>query len=151
MKEIRLSSTEKTEAINITGEVAAAVAASGVKEGICVVSAAHTTAAVVVLEADGLVEKDLLRSLSAIVPNSASYAHMHGPDPAHGAAHVKSAILGPTKTIAVSGGKLVLGTWQSIAFVELDGPRSDRKVLVQVVGKCKSAMSRLHSPAGGDL
>lgn len=135
MNQIRLSSTAKAEIMNITDKVAAIVASSGIKEGVCVISAAHTTAAVVLLEADGLVEKDLLRSLSSIVPNSASYEHQHGPDSGHGAAHVKSAILGPSKVLPVSSGKLALGAWQSIAFAELDGPRSDRVVFIQVVGR----------------
>lgn len=134
MKEIRLSTTRKSEIIDITAKVEEVVANSGVKEGICLIFAPHATAAILLMEADGAVEKDVLNSLSDIVPKDAEYAHHHGSDSGHGAAHVKSAILGPSKAVPVIGGKLQLGIWQSIAFCELDGPRSDRKVLVQVVG-----------------
>ena len=68
MKEIRLSSTRNTEIINVTGGIAAAVANSGVKEGICVVYTPNTTAAILKMEADGAVEKDVLRSLLHLVP-----------------------------------------------------------------------------------
>ena len=135
MHEIRLSSTRNTEIINITDKVAAAVANSGVKDGICLVFAPHTTAAILVMEADGLVEKDVLNSLSNLVPKTAKYVHSHSSDSGHGAAHVLSAVLSPSKAVPVVGGKLHLGTWQSIVFCELDGPRSDRRVIVQVVGK----------------
>ncbi len=134
MEEIRISTTERNEILDITPKVAEAVISSGIKEGICLVYAPHATAAILIMEADGAVENDVLRSLSAIVPNSAKYEHSHGPA-GHGASHVKSAVLGPSKAIPVSEGRLQLGTWQSIVFCELEGPRSDRKVLVQVVGR----------------
>lgn len=151
MKELHIPPTENNGIVDITDGVASAVAASGVKEGICVVFAPHATAAILVLELDGMVEKDVLGSLSTIVPKNGKYAHNHG-TPGHGASHVKAALLGPSKSIPVKGGRLQLGTWQSIAqvasatahsraggstcaFCELDGPRSDRKVLVQVVGR----------------
>ncbi|MBI2145546.1 YjbQ family protein [Candidatus Woesearchaeota archaeon] len=134
MKEISLSSTEKQQIIDITGKVEGIVAKLGVKNGICLVFIPHTTAAVLLLEADGMVEKDVLRSLSNIVPKTASYAHEHG-SPGHGAAHVLGAILGHSRVIPVEDGKLKLGTWQRVAFCEFDGPRTDRKVRVQVVGK----------------
>ncbi|MBI2580892.1 YjbQ family protein [Candidatus Woesearchaeota archaeon] len=134
MKEIRLSTTGTDEIIDITAKIEGVVASSGVKEGICLVYAPHATAAILIMEADGAVESDILNSLSNLVPKSADYRHRHGPDAGHGAAHVLSAILGPSKAIPVVGGKLQMGTWQSITFCELDGPRSDRRVVVQVFG-----------------
>lgn len=134
MHEIKVSSTRNTEIIGITDEVAAAVAKSAVNEGICLVFVPHTTASVIIIEADGAVEQDILNSLSNIVPKNTKYVHQYGSEPAHGAAHVKSAILGSSQAIPVKDGKLQLGTWQSICFCEFDGPRSDRKVYIEVVG-----------------
>ena len=85
-------------------------------------------------EAVGVLEKAVLPTLSNLVPKTAKYVHSHSSDGGHGAAHVLSAVLSPSKAVPVVGGKLHLGTWQSIVFVELDGPRSDRKVYIQVVG-----------------
>lgn len=134
MQEIKLSSTRKTEIVDITAKIEAIVADSGVKEGICLIYAPHATAAILLMEADGAVEKDVLNSLSNLVPKDATYAHLHGSDPGHGSAHVLSAVLGSSKAVPVVGGRPHLGTWQSICFCELDGPRTGRSVVVQVVG-----------------
>jgi secondary thiamine-phosphate synthase enzyme len=133
MHEIRLSTSRKSEIIDITDKVQEIVDKSNVKEGICLVYAPHATAAILLMEADGAVEQDILNSLSHMVPNNVNYRHQHG-SLGHGASHVKSALLSPSEAIPVQNSKLKLGTWQNIAFCELDGPRSDRKVLVQVIG-----------------
>jgi secondary thiamine-phosphate synthase enzyme len=134
METIALSTSARNQVIDLTDKIEKIVADSGVKEGICLVYAPHATAAIMVLELDGAVENDVLRSLSSLVPNSGEYEHSHGPK-GHGSSHVKSALLGSSRSVPVSGSKLQLGTWQSIAFCELDGPRDGRKVFVQVVGK----------------
>ena len=134
METIHISSTAAKQVIDITGKVSAAVFSSGVKNGMCLVFAQHTTASVLLIEIDGRGEEDILSSLSNLVPKNAKYEHDHS-TPEHGAAHVKAAILGSSKVIPVQDGKLQLGTWQSIVFCELDGPRKERKVIVQVVGK----------------
>ena len=135
MHEIIISSTEKNEIIDITAKVEELVSATNVKEGICLVYAPHATATVMVMEADGAVEQDVLSSLSGIVPKNREYVHQHGSEPSHGAAHVKSSLFSPSQSIPISSGKLQLGTWQSIVFCEFDGPRAKRRVLVQVVGR----------------
>ncbi|MFH1181578.1 MAG: secondary thiamine-phosphate synthase enzyme YjbQ [Candidatus Woesearchaeota archaeon] len=133
MFEFGVPSSRKNEVIDITERVEALVQSSGVKEGICLIYAPHATAAILIMEADGLVEKDTLNSLSNMVPNSSTYAHSPGSE--HGSAHVKSALFGCSKAVPVSKGALKLGIWQNICFCELDGPRSDRKVIVEVVGR----------------
>jgi secondary thiamine-phosphate synthase enzyme len=132
MAEFGVSTSRKNEIIDITDRVSSIVHESGIKEGICLVYAPHATAAILVLETDGLVEKDVLDSLSNMVPNNSVYAH--SPGSGHGSAHVKSALFGCSKAVPVSKGVLNLGTWQSIALCELDGPRA-RKVIVEVVGR----------------
>jgi secondary thiamine-phosphate synthase enzyme len=133
MHEFGVATSRKNEIIDITAEVEAIVRSSPVKEGICLVYAPHATAAILILETDGLVEKDVLNSLSNMVPNDFDYEH--SPGSGHASSHVKSAILGCSKAVPVSKGTLKLGRWQSIALCELDGPRADRKVFVEVVGR----------------
>lgn len=132
MGEFGVSTSKKKEVIDITDRVDAFVQSSGVKEGICLVYAPHATAAILVFEMDGLVEKDVLDSLSNLVPNNSDYAH--SPGSGHGSSHVKSALFGCSKAVPVSKGALKLGVWQHICFCELDGPRA-RKVIVEVVGR----------------
>ena len=121
----------QTDWLNITGEVQKAVAASGVREGICVVFVPHTTAAVTINEnADPDVPHDVNLALNAISPDRREFHHSEG----NSAAHTKSSLVGPSITIIVNGGRLLLGTWQGIWFNEYDGPRT-RKVCVRVMGE----------------
>jgi len=119
-----------TDWINITGEVQKAVSASGVREGICVVFVPHTTAAVTINEnADPDVPHDVNLALNAISPDRREFQHSEG----NSAAHTKSSLVGPSLMLIVTGGRLLLGTWQGIWFNEYDGPRT-RKVHVRVMG-----------------
>ncbi|MDR2535517.1 MAG: secondary thiamine-phosphate synthase enzyme YjbQ [Treponema sp.] len=121
----------KDEWINITGEVQKIVADSEVAEGICVVFVPHTTAAVTVNEnADPDVPRDLSLALGALSPDLPEFRHREG----NSAAHTKTSLVGPSITLIVSRGKLLLGTWQGIWFSEYDGPRT-RKVQVRVLGE----------------
>jgi len=123
--------SQKHQWIDITDEVQKAAAASGVKEGICVVFVPHTTAAVTINEnADPDVPHDVGFALNQISPDRREFLHSEG----NSAAHTKSSLVGPSITIIVSGGSLLLGTWQGVWFNEYDGPRS-RKVHVRVLGE----------------
>jgi secondary thiamine-phosphate synthase enzyme len=131
LSEFSVQTKQKNQWINIDSDVKKAVSASGVKEGICVVFIPHTTAAVTINEnADPDVAHDVLLALSAISPDRREFLHSEG----NSDAHTKTSLVGPSVTIIVSGGKLLLGTWQSVWFNEYDGPRT-RKVLVRVLGE----------------
>lgn len=123
--------TDKREmTIDVTSRVRTAVSRSKVREGICVVNVAHTTAAVFVNEnADPDVQRDLLHQLATLVPNDADYRHAEG----NAAAHIKAVLVGNDVTLSVQDGELVLGTWQGIYVAEFDGPR-ERSATVTVIG-----------------
>jgi len=121
----------QTDWINITGEVQKIVADSSVREGICVVFVPHTTAAVTINEnADPDVPHDVNLALNTISPDRREFLHSEG----NSAAHTKTSLVGPSITLIVTGGRLLLGTWQGIWFNEYDGPRT-RKVHVRVMGE----------------
>jgi len=123
---IEIRSGAHREMIDITSKVAAAV--EGTDGGWCQVFVPHTTAAVVINEhADPDVARDLTAAYKAIVPQI-HFAHAEG----NSDAHLMATLLGSSVTVPIEGGRLRLGTWQGIFFVELDGPRS-RKVWVTVV------------------
>lgn len=124
-------STEKRETtIDVTSRVRAAVTRSKVREGICLVNVAHTTAAIFVNEnADPDVQRDLLRHLATVVPTEGDYRHAEGNSPAH----IKAVLVGNDVTLSVHEGELVLGTWQGVYFAEFDGPRA-RSATVTVIG-----------------
>jgi secondary thiamine-phosphate synthase enzyme len=111
------------EMVNITSQVAAAI--EDRKDGFCHVYVPHTTAAVVINEsADPDVVRDLTAAYEAMIPNI-PFAHAEG----NSDAHLMATLLGSSVTVPIADGRLQLGTWQGIFFVELDGPRS-RKVIV---------------------
>ncbi|MDR2019791.1 MAG: secondary thiamine-phosphate synthase enzyme YjbQ [Treponema sp.] len=131
LSSFNVKTNRRTEWLNITGEVQRIVSASGICEGICVVFVPHTTAAVTINEnADPDVVHDVLLALEAVSPDRREFRHTEG----NSAAHTKSSIVGPSLTIIVAEGKLLLGTWQGIWFNEYDGPRT-RRVLVRILGE----------------
>ncbi len=127
-----VSTRSRMQMVDVTAQVRAALRASAVAEGLCVIFVPHTTAAVTIQEnADPDVQRDLVAALARAVPDElpgAGYRHAEG----NSAAHVKAALLGNSVTVPVEGGELALGTWQGIYLFELDGPRT-RQVRVQAV------------------
>ena len=123
LKTLTLSTNSRNEFLDITRQIEAAVMESGVREGLCHLFVPHTTAALTINEnADLSVKSDILMVLSKIISDQEPYRHLEGNSPAH----VKASLLGPQLTLMVSGGRLVLGTWQGIYLCEFDGPRSRR-------------------------
>ena len=127
--ELNVRSSKRIEMIDITSRVRDVVRKSGVKEGICVLYVPHTTAAVTINEnADPSVRVDIENTLSKLVPYGAGYSHLEG----NADAHIKSTMVGPSETLLIRNGDILLGTWQGIFFCEFDGPRS-RRVYVKIV------------------
>jgi secondary thiamine-phosphate synthase enzyme len=129
METFHVKTSAKTDFIDVTQSVQEAVRKSGVKEGICFIYIPHTTAAITINEnADPTVPKDILMELNKIVPFQDRYQHLEGNSPAH----IKASLIGPSLSVFVESGRLVLGTWQGIFVCEFDGPRS-RQVYVKVL------------------
>jgi secondary thiamine-phosphate synthase enzyme len=127
--EFHIRSQRKHQMLDITRQVADIVRRSGLPEAICSVYVTHATAAVIINENDDPnVCEDVLDALDKLIPDG---IWRHDRVDGNAAAHIKSAILGPGETVPVRDGTLVLGTWQAIMLVELDGPR-DRRVVVTV-------------------
>ena len=129
MTELRVRTRSRREMVDLTARVAEVVARAEVSEGLCSVYVPHATAAVVINENDDPnVCVDVLDALDGLVPAG---KWRHDRVDGNAASHIQAAILGPGETIPVQDGRLVLGTWQAVMLVELDGPR-DRRVLVTV-------------------
>ena len=132
-KKLVTRSSTRRQLIDLTSEVAEIVHEAHVREGICVVSVPHATAALIVNEHERGLLNDLLARIEALFPASGPYEHNAIDDNAD--AHVAAAFLGHDRTFPVCDGKLIRGTWQNIFLVELDGPRSRREVIVQIIGE----------------
>jgi secondary thiamine-phosphate synthase enzyme len=128
LKTLSVQTSSQTEMVDVTGQVQQELNKSGVEEGRLTLYVPHTTAAITINEgADPAVKADILMVLNQMVPWKANYKHMEGNSPAH----VKTSLVGSSETVIVSGGRLVLGTWQKIFFCEFDGPRN-RKLHLQI-------------------
>jgi len=129
MTQIEVNTRNREELVDITGEVQRIVSESGVKEGLCHLFVPHTTAGITLNETwDPAVRHDIATTLRRLVPHNGGYRHTEG----NADAHIKTALTGSTLTLFVSGGRLVLGSWQGVCLAEFDGPRR-RRVLVKVV------------------
>ena len=118
---MNIRTNKRTELVDITQEVKSEVRQSSIVNGICIVSTSHTTTAIIVNENETGLRHDILALLEKLIPPSAGYQHDRIDNNAD--AHLRAVTLGSSVTIPVNSGELVLGTWQSIFFVELDGPR----------------------------
>ena len=129
LQTLSVPTSRHTEFLDLTSRIEDVVRQSGVAEGLCHIFVPHTTAAVTINEnADPSVKADVLMVLNKIIRDREPYRHSEGNSPAH----IKSSLVGPQLTVLVTGGRLLLGTWQGIYFCEFDGPRS-RQLHVKVV------------------
>ncbi|MFH1276895.1 MAG: secondary thiamine-phosphate synthase enzyme YjbQ [Candidatus Eisenbacteria bacterium] len=127
---------ERMGFINVTPQVEAIVAKSGVKEGLCLVNAMHITASVFINDDEPGLHEDYKRWLEELAPFDASPARYHhnrtGEDNAD--AHHKRQIMGREVVVAITKGRLDFGPWEQIFYGEFDG-RRQKKVLVKVIGE----------------
>ena len=125
---LEVSTRGSQDIIDITSEVRAVVRDSGVREGMCMVFSMHTTAGITINEnADPDVKTDMIDGLSRAFPERSDYRHSEG----NSHSHLRTSCVGPSQTVIVSDGDLVLGTWQGLFLCEFDGPRR-RRVAVKV-------------------
>jgi secondary thiamine-phosphate synthase enzyme len=127
---IELNTRKRVEVIDITSSIEQAVKESGIEGGISLIYTPHTTTGIVVNEAESGLIQDITRLMASLVPQGAGYLHDRNDGNAH--AHLQAVLLGNSTVIPVDGKRLILGTWQKILFVELDGPRQ-RRVYIKLI------------------
>jgi secondary thiamine-phosphate synthase enzyme len=134
---IQLATTAPIQLIDITANVRERVQASGLRHGLVTLISNHTTARVNLNEREERLQQDMVTFLKRLVPRDGDYGHNIAPvddrDNAH--AHLLGLFANASESIPVADGALLLGEWQSIFFVELDGPRTQRQVTVQLLGE----------------
>jgi secondary thiamine-phosphate synthase enzyme len=146
LRRLVLETHEPIQFLDITDQVADLVRLAGLREGVANVFSRHTTAAICIQEAEPLLLEDLREFLQRKAPADTHYrhndfrvrtVHMHDDESPNGHAHCLQLMLGSSETVPVADGRLLLGTWQRIFLVELDGPRSSREVVINVFGSAE--------------
>lgn len=130
--QLNKNSSKRVEIIDITKDINDILRNCEINEGIINIFAVHSTAGIVINENESRLINDFKNSLERIIPEKNNYGHDQIDDNAD--SHIRAFFIGSSETIPFSGNSLNLGTWQSVFFVELDGPRN-RKFLVTVMGK----------------
>jgi secondary thiamine-phosphate synthase enzyme len=128
---IELTTNARETLVDITAEVRAVVARSGIRNGLVSVYAQGATAATMIQENwDDSVQTDVVNFLRKLIPRG---VWLHDAQDGNGDAHLKAGLVGPSETIPLLDGQLGLSRWQNIFFCEFDGPRSDRRVVCSIV------------------
>ena len=124
---ITIATDQREVLIDITDQVAALVARSGIRSGLVSLYAQGATAALMIQENwDDSVQRDVIDLLRKLIPRG---VWQHDRQDGNGDAHLKSGLVGPSETIPVIDGRLGLSRWQNIFFCEFDGPRAQRTIL----------------------
>ncbi len=130
-KTIILETFSREGLYDITNDVRQIVISSGIREGLVNVYAQGATAAIMIQENwDDSVQTDVIHLLQKLIPSG---VWLHDRQDGNGDAHLKAGLIGPSETIPVVKGEMGLSTWQNIFFCELDGPRSNRRVVVTII------------------
>lgn len=131
---IRVSTKARDEILDITQQVQRIVSDSGLENGLACVFVAGSTAAITTVEHEPGLVADLQQAMERLYPRDIDYEHHRRWGDGNGHSHVRASFLGPSLTVPVVDGRLQLGTWQQIVFMELDNKPRTRDVLVQVIG-----------------
>lgn len=128
---IHINTNQNVEVINITSNVNDIIRKHDTTNGLVNLSTKHTTSSIMINEDEEGLKKDYVKFLEKIVPND---NYLHDRIDNNATSHLKAMLTTPTQTLPIIDGKISLGTWQSIFFVELDGPRSNRTINIMIIG-----------------
>ncbi|OGW75996.1 MAG: secondary thiamine-phosphate synthase enzyme [Omnitrophica bacterium RBG_13_46_9] len=134
-KYIKLKSRGETDIINITLEVEAILQKAKPRSGIVVLFVPGATGALTTIEYESGLVSDLKEAFEKLAPRDGEYAHNLRWSDGNGFAHVRASLLGPSVTVPFLDGKLTLGTWQQIIFIDFDNRPRTRELIVQIIGE----------------
>jgi secondary thiamine-phosphate synthase enzyme len=130
VQRLQVRTQQSKQVVDITGRINGLLADAGFDSGVCHLFITHTTAALTTADLDPGTDRDMLDAFTTMIPDL-DYRHPH--NPAHAPDHILATLVGPSVTVPVEGGRLVLGTWQRVVLFEFDGPRS-REVIMTLTG-----------------
>jgi len=134
-EEFELRTKGENDIVDITDIVKRIVDRSGIRNGLVNVFVPGSTGAITTMEYEPGLKKDLAKALERIAPSDIYYFHHERWGDDNGRSHVKASIVGPSITIPLHNGKLILGTWQQVVFLELDTRPRTRRIIVTILGE----------------
>lgn len=134
-QKINVKTKGQDDIIDITEQISKALDDSKLKNGIATVFVSGSTAAITTIEYEPGLLSDFPKMLERIAPQNIEYSHEKMWHDGNGHSHVRASLIGPSLTIPFSNGKLMLGTWQQIVFLELDTKSRERSLILQITGE----------------
>ncbi len=134
-QEIRFSTGGAGEIVDITAELAEAVGACGMNSGTVTAFCPGSTGGITTIEYEPGLIKDIPEFYEKLIPSDRDYHHDETWHDGNGFSHLRAALVGPDITVPFVAGRLTLGTWQQVVFLEFDNKRRDRALVVQIVGE----------------
>jgi len=134
-RQVSLDTEGNCDIRDITGEVSSELRRTGMKAGIVTVFVPGATGGVTTVEFEDGLLRDLAELFDSVAPQGKRYYHDQRWHDGNGHSHVRASLLGPSLTVPFSDGKLILGTWQQIVFVDFDVRRRSRRVVLQFIGE----------------
>jgi secondary thiamine-phosphate synthase enzyme len=132
---ISLNTNGFGDTIDITDDVSAIAQRSGIQNGLVTVFCQGSTGTVTTIEYETGVINDLKRAIEKVAPSDIPYEHNRRWGDGNGFSHVRAALMKPSLTIPLVAGRLTLGTWQQVVFIDFDNRKRHRKIIVQVTGE----------------
>jgi secondary thiamine-phosphate synthase enzyme len=132
---LQVQSKGENHTIDVTNDVQDVIQRSSISNGLVTIFVAGSTGAVTTIEYEPGLLKDFPAMLERVAPKGAGYEHEKAWHDGNGHSHVRASLIGPSLTVPIVDGKLTLGTWQQIVFVELDLRPRSRTLVVQIVGE----------------
>jgi secondary thiamine-phosphate synthase enzyme len=133
-EELKIETKGDGEIIDLTADAQQVIDASEMRDGLCTVFVAHSTCGMTMIECEPGCNADLNAVLEGVAPQASRYEHNERNADTNGHSHVRAALLGPSVTVPVADGSLVLGTWQRIVCVDFDDRPRSRRVVVHLLG-----------------
>lgn len=134
-QDIRLQTSGPGDIVDITQEIQAAVQRSGLTAGTVTVFVPGSTGGLTTIEYEPGLLEDLPELMEKLVPSDRPYQHDKTWHDGNGFSHLRSAMIGPDITVPFTGGKLILGTWQQVVFLEFDNKPRSRRIILQLIGE----------------
>ena len=129
METIIVNTKKQKEVVDITNMISKIIKKNSFKKGVINLFLTHTTAALTTMDEDPGMDLDFFDALDVMIPKL-KYRHPH--NPVHTPSHILSSLIGTSLTLIVDKGELILGTWQRVVLVELDGPK-ERKIVISAL------------------
>ena len=136
---LSFSTSGDTDIIDMTRQVSEKVVTAGIEEGYVHLFVPGSTASITTIEYERGAVSDLKEAIERLAPEDKYYRHNERWGDGNGHAHVRASLLGPSLTIPVINGRLALGTWQQVVFIDFDNHPRERRVIMQLAGKKKQS------------